>query len=88
MRDHRCVLVLFLAIVWSASYTTASVRARRMLCGDDVNPGQYPFFANLIVRFPHTLVSFHLPPPEIILYVVLVVHRENSEALSLIVEVE
>uniref|UniRef100_A0A915AJ17 Peptidase S1 domain-containing protein n=1 Tax=Parascaris univalens TaxID=6257 RepID=A0A915AJ17_PARUN len=48
MRDHRCVLVLFLAIVWSASYTTASVRARRMLCGDDVNPGQYPFFANLI----------------------------------------
>uniref|UniRef100_A0A9J2P8M2 Peptidase S1 domain-containing protein n=1 Tax=Ascaris lumbricoides TaxID=6252 RepID=A0A9J2P8M2_ASCLU len=54
MQDHRCVLILFVAVVYNASYTTASMRARRMLCGDDVNPGQYPFFANLIVRFPHT----------------------------------
>ncbi|KHN84247.1 Isocitrate dehydrogenase [NAD] subunit gamma 1, mitochondrial [Toxocara canis] len=40
--------------VENPDYTDAAKRIRRIIHANDAHPGQYPFFVNVVARFPHT----------------------------------
>ncbi|VDM41291.1 unnamed protein product [Toxocara canis] len=54
MRIFHYSLLPFLIFICSPDYTDAAKRIRRIIHANDAHPGQYPFFVNVVARFPHT----------------------------------